>query len=131
MCSATTIAGIVAHQRGCPDTWPKPDTIRAYVSLTSVKAVLQVLAEEGKVFPTPGDHWSIVPSMPKVHTYYLTPEQRDKAIQEHSDRYLTKLARDADAQAKRTLAKFYEAEYLQLVEDYSKARPEPDWRADW
>ena len=45
--SALTIAGLVAEERGCPDSWPTKDIIMDYVSISSVKAMLEYLVAEG------------------------------------------------------------------------------------
>lgn len=131
--TAPTYAGIVANARGCKESWPSTETVREYVPLRSVKAMLTVLAEAGEVYPVKGDHWAIknLHGIYRAATYWLTPHQRQLAIQRAEEGHASTVAAKAEKHAAKALRKAHEAEYQQYLEDYARLYPVPDFKDKW
>lgn len=129
--SATTIAGLVANARGCKDSWPNPDSIRQYVSMTSVKAMLKVLIERGECWAVPGNHWSLGRGVSPKYTYYFNEEGKKKAEEDKWRVESSRRRTRADDFAVQELVRQYGKLYNDLREQWFRDNPETDWSTKW
>jgi hypothetical protein len=129
--SATSVAGLVAQYRGCPDTWPDKDRISFYVSLSSVKSTLNELVAEGKVYAVSSGHWAANHRGTGRFTYYINEAKRQQLIKDQ-------IARDnVRREAKRAewvsgkLHKRFAMIVDELREEWERDNPQEDWEARW
>jgi len=131
--TSAEVVGVVAHTRGCPDTWPSMAQARQYVSVNSVKAQLEVLVAEGKLWAFKGTHHAVsgLYGRSDRHTYYVDDSARQRLLERAVAAHASTVLAAAQAHAANTLVRKYNAEYLQYLEDYSRLYPIPDWDKQW
>jgi hypothetical protein len=129
--SATTIAGLVAEQRGCRDSWATPELIRDYVSISSVKKVLGELVAQGNAYAVPGDHWAIGRGVNKKYTYYFTEDGKRQAIEEMTRKSKPRRETRRELWINEELRRAYPELVRVLAEQWNKDHPEPNWEERW
>lgn len=129
--SAPELAGLVAGFRGCPDSWPTADTIRQYVAISSVKAVLQRLADKGELWPVKGNHWGINQYRHRNTTFWLTPEAKAQAIVKMEARSRERIALSAIEKATEAVVLAHQEEFQQNVDNYIASIPVTKWEEKW
>lgn len=125
--SATTIAGLVANERGCKLSWPTNDDIRQYVSITSVKAVLKELVAKGEAYAVPGDHWALGRGVSPKYTYYLTEEGKREAVLKRETWESDRRKVWAQQYVVKNLLKRYAMIADELQQEWYADNPETDW----
>lgn len=128
--SALTIAGLVAQQRGCPDSWPDRDAITKYVSLSSVKKVLGELVAEGKLYAVTGKHWAIHQRVARA-TFYIDDVVRKTLIRRHTELVETRRSAERDEWVSEKLHKRYAMIVEELANEWDRDNPPEDWEARW
>lgn len=131
MRSALTIAGVVAHERGCPDNWPDRYAIMDYVSISSVKAMLEYLVAEGKAYAVPGNHWSVLGKVSARYTYYLNEAGKCAAIEAQALRETRQRVTERETWTNQKLRKRFAMILDELNEEWERDNPPTDWAAEW
>lgn len=129
--SVGTIAGLVAEQRGLKTSWPSAEEIRQYVSISSVKKVLDTLAAKGECFPVPGNHWALGRGVTPKYTYYLTPAGRQEAIEQRAQWARQRRQAAAQQYAVDTLVERHAEIIAELRAQYLASHPEVNWEERW
>ena len=128
--SAMTIAGLVARQRGCPDTWPDKNVIAQYVAFSSVKRMLQNLVAVGKLYAIDGKHWAVHVRAGKA-TFYIDDTMRRRLIQVHREHEERKRFAERERWVTEKVLKANVAYVEHLTEQWDKEHPEPNWEELW
>lgn len=128
--SAMTIAGLVARQRGCPDTWPSKDTIAQYVAFSSVKRMLLDLVAIGKLYAIDGTHWAVHQRVGKA-TFYIDDKQRRRLIQVHREHEERRRFAEREAWVSAKLHKRYAMVVEELTNEWDRDNPPEDWEKLW
>lgn len=128
--SAMTIAGLVARQRGCPDSWPDKGTIAQYVAFSSVKHKLQDLVAIGKLYAVDGSHWA-VPMRTAKTTFYIDDRMRRRLIRAKREREESKRAKEREEWVSAKLHKRYAMIVEELCDEWDRDNPPEDWEKRW
>lgn len=128
--SAMTIAGLVARQRGCPDTWPDKNVIAQYVAFSSVKRMLQDLVATGKLYAIDGKHWAVHVRAGKA-TFYIDDTMKRRLIQLHKEREERRRFAEREAWVSAKLHKRYAMVVDELANEWDRDNPPEDWDKLW
>lgn len=131
MRSAVTVAGVVARERGCPDNWPDKYSIMDYVSISSVKAMLEHLVAEGKLYAINGQHWAVVGKVSAKYTYYLDEAGKNAAILARSLQETRQRVADRETWTNQKLRKRFAMILDDLNEEWERDNPPTDWSKEW
>jgi hypothetical protein len=128
-----TFAGLVANARGCADSWPNTETIRKYVPLASVKALLQLLADKDELHPVKGGHWAVrgIGGTNPNATYWLPPHRKTELLVRAEVGFARGVVARAEEHAHKALALAHHEEFQQYLQDYARLYPTPDYRERW
>lgn len=128
--SALTIAGLVAQQRGCGHSWPDKDTIAKYVSLSSVRRMLQDLVATGKLYAVDGNHWAVHVRAGNA-TYYIDDTMKRRLIQLHEEREERARFARREQWVSGELHKRYRRIVEELTDQWDREHPKPNWEERW
>jgi predicted MPP superfamily phosphohydrolase len=131
MRSALSVAGIVAQGRGCPDSWPTKDAIAKYVSLSSVKAMLEHLVAEGKAYAVPGNHWAVVGRVSSRYTYYLNEHGKQAAEKQAALNEARRRTAKREEWTNHELRQRFAELLGELNEEWEQKNPPTDWSKKW
>lgn len=131
MRSALSVAGLVARGRGCLDSWPDKYVIMDYVTLGSVKAMLEYLVAEGKAYAINGQHWAVVGKVSAKYTYYLDDQGKQAAILARSLQETRQRTSERETWTNHKLRKRFAMILDDLNEEWERNNPPTDWSKEW